>query len=225
MCRSSTRQQTCRCLMPRLRAAAGCVRAAPNRDHGFPPLLDAEGGFGLAPIERPDEYADRRRRAAPRPGRSHGDPIAAARRCGIAADRCRWRSTTETITTALGIEPEQLLAIGVRLDAPDFRIRPPSIRTWYIGGLRVVFCAFPVFLERIPLARTSSGFPLVQCRLSKVYLYHERPNVPLKRDSSVHYQLNLTDYASQRVSSRAWRSCVQTTTVNGRAVLPPPHRL
>ena len=46
------------------------------------------------------------------------DDIAAARRCGVVANHIVGDRATEAITTAFSVEPEQMVAIGVRLDAP-----------------------------------------------------------------------------------------------------------
>jgi len=47
------------------------------------------------------------------------DNVTAVRRCGIGSNRIVGYRSTEPITTAFGIGPEQMLAIGVRLDAPE----------------------------------------------------------------------------------------------------------
>ena len=47
------------------------------------------------------------------------DHISAARRCGIASDYVVSDRATETIATAFSVEPEQMVAIGGRLDGPE----------------------------------------------------------------------------------------------------------
>ena len=47
------------------------------------------------------------------------DHIAAARSCGIASDRIVCNRGIKTIASAFTIEPEQVVAIGVRLDTPE----------------------------------------------------------------------------------------------------------
>ena len=94
-------------------------------------LLKDEGDHELAEELRktknytahnPAQSRGRARREAARPEEAEeavNDRIAAARRCGIGSNYVVGDGATETVTTAFSIEPEQMVAIGVRLDVPE----------------------------------------------------------------------------------------------------------
>ena len=77
-----------------------------------------EGGLGLAPIERPENVQIRSAAQHPVHEEAVHNDIAAVCRCGIGSNHIVGDRATETITTAFSVEPEQMVEIGVRLDAP-----------------------------------------------------------------------------------------------------------
>ncbi len=84
----------------------------------LPGLLDAECGFGLAPIERPENAQIRGAAQHAVHEEAVHDDVAAVCRCRIGSNHIVGDRASETITAAFSVEPEQMIAIGVRLDAP-----------------------------------------------------------------------------------------------------------
>ena len=83
------------------------------------------------------------------------DHIAAARCCGIGSNYAVGDCATETVMTAFSIEPEQMVAIGVRLAAPELPDHAAFENTWCIGGLRFAFFCVRLPSTSIRLARSS----------------------------------------------------------------------
>src|SRR5271157_3095099 len=81
----------------------------------LPPLLDAEGDLGLAPVE--PQVGGAAQHSVHE--EAVNDHIAAVRRCGIGSNYAVGDYATETVMTAFSIEPEQMVAIDVPLAAPE----------------------------------------------------------------------------------------------------------
>ena len=106
-----------------LDAAVACGEQAAFKQHradtqALPRLLNAEGGLGLAPVERPEDAQIGGAAQHPIHEEAVHDHIAARRRCGIGSNHIVGDRGTETTMTAFSVEPEQMIAIGVRLDVP-----------------------------------------------------------------------------------------------------------
>ncbi len=113
----SARQCMCRCLMPRSHAD-GSVRSSSTL-----PSLGCR------------KAAARRRRAGyrPRKSRAPNAGIASARR--MARDELVRHGAGKAVGAALGIEAQQMVAIGFRFAGPQFGMAPPSGKGSCIFGL------------------------------------------------------------------------------------------
>jgi hypothetical protein len=116
----------------------------------LPSLLNAEGRLGLAPENA--QIGDAAQHAVhEEPVKDH---IAAACRCGIASDCIVADPATEPIASAFSVEPKQVVAIGVRLDAPELPDQAAFDKDLLHRGSPLRCSALAVSLKRIPLVQT-----------------------------------------------------------------------
>ena len=109
-------QQTCRRLIPRLRAASrlrsSSAEPIPRLCHRFSMLKATSASRAIEPQIGGAAQHSVHEEAV-------NDHIAAARRCGIGSNYAVGDCATETVMTTFSIEPEQMAAIGVCLDVPE----------------------------------------------------------------------------------------------------------
>jgi hypothetical protein len=81
-------------------------------------FLYAECGLGLLQVERSDNAQIPRGAQLPVHKEAVHDDVTAVRRCRKSWNHFVGDRGTETIMTAFSVKPEQMIAIGIYLDAP-----------------------------------------------------------------------------------------------------------